>query len=1229
MEEQAAESLDGSSIKPVSSLRSHFEQMASLKPRPPPPPGPKPITPQPTGNGISKGPRNIARPISVQPEAEEVGFGDALRAARGREQDIVEPGLRPPRTIPANMSPSPTRSPRPRPLSKIPPAVTIQPPQSPPKTNTLNLVLPGTPSYLQTESPMTASPGVSSPRSIRIPTQPNTPLLESGRSPKMYPSQPPSPPPPRRSGEFRREAAHEVREAPSKPKPPPVNRAEKPKISSRPLSMSFRREATTLQQPGPLSAVDKTSPFSTPPSSGSSPEHEFPEPVPLRSRNVFEQRVETFPTAHKSFDPPPLHPSVVNRRKDQEINGLNRGLISPQTTGDQRPTLPSRPQAVPDPMKARGLRDMMPPPARPSLDRTRPPTIKTNSIPEGGHATPPKRVFSQPIDKPSPQFQTQRSHGRSMTVSSPRTPIEFRNPAVHIEPRHSMDTSSLAPSTKEPTYSGPGEYPDISRINRRLPEQAKLAHQIPTKYDTRILDICGEYVCTTGHFTRVWSLVDGAPLASIVHAEGIKMMSIAFKPMPSVEDEGKRLWLGSNTGEISEVDVDSQSIVITKANVHTRRDIIKIYRHVNEMWTLDDGGSLNLWAPNSEGTPTLEGNPRQSFRVPKGHTFSTVIGDELWYATGKELRVYVASRDTQQWLALQCTQKQENSGDITSGAILEPQSDKVYIGHTDGKVSIYSRRDYSCLGVVNVSVYKITSLAGAGGYLWTGFSTGQVYIYDTTNPNWVVQKEWQAHHDPVVKMIADPGSCWTLERSNVVSLGQDNMIRVWDGLLQDDWIENQMQSQEPEYATFTPIKALVMTWNAGATKPTTLRNKPDDDAFFGNLLGSSGVPDLLIFGFQELVDLEDKKTMTKTFFKSKKKDPTSEHEHMSRAYREWRAFITASMDNFIPGEIYQLLHTASLVGLFTCIFVRAPLHGRIKCLSAVEVKRGMGGLHGNKGALIVRFNLDDTSMCFINCHLAAGQTQTKDRNADIAAILESSLLPPVASPPAAEKDNKVLHNYIGGGDGSMVMDHEICILNGDLNYRIDTMGRETVVRDVKSHNLGKLLDRDQLIASKRKHPWFKLRAFSESPITFAPTYKYDVGTDNYDSSEKKRAPAWCDRVLFRGGQKIQELDYRRHEVRVSDHRPVTAKFEILTKKVHINKRAMKLAECLKQQADRKQRLTREARLYYLTTYLGFTAAYAKPIIAARERLEAENLIGMEKDREQGRKRNEYQQQMAR
>jgi endonuclease/exonuclease/phosphatase family metal-dependent hydrolase len=367
-----------------------------------------------------------------------------------------------------------------------------------------------------------------------------------------------------------------------------------------------------------------------------------------------------------------------------------------------------------------------------------------------------------------------------------------------------------------------------------------------------------------------------------------------------------------------------------------------------------------------------------------------------------------------------------------------------------------------------------------------------------------------------------------------------------------------LQEHDVEYCDFNEFTATLMTWNAGACKPSSLRHDQIDDNFFREFLTTADAPDIFIFGFQELVDLEDKKMTAKSFFKAAKKhkdkdkDKEQSHHHderMSHQYRAWFNHLARCIDENIT-ETYQSLHTANLIGLFTCIFVKDSFRNRVSNLDSAQIKTGMGGLHGNKGALVVRFLVDDSSICLLNCHLAAGQSHTGNRNKDLAVILDSA---PLSS--LANAKDVPLDAIAAGGDGSMALDHEVCILAGDLNYRIDSMPRDAVVAAIRSHSLSTLLARDQLLGSRRRNPGHRLRGWEEKPITFAPTYKYDVGTDNYDTSEKKRSPAWCDRILYRGLGRVKMDSYRRWESpKTSDHRPVSGQFRIRVKTVLPEKR---------------------------------------------------------------------------
>ncbi|KAM3417492.1 hypothetical protein BST61_g5735 [Cercospora zeina] len=818
--------------------------------------------------------------------------------------------------------------------------------------------------------------------------------------------------------------------------------------------------------------------------------------------------------------------------------------------------------------------------------------ITKSALPQGFSASPVSATATGPPAIPAPR----RSVDVRRSLDTRRGPAPPPPPAV-VHRGYDVQEEVIPFSSGEQGLAL-SEYPDGTRTNRRAPKFKSRPWQIPTEYDTRLFAVCGEIICTTGYITKVWNFKTGEQLLHMEHRENMKVTSVVFKPSPDIEGEGNRIWIGTNSGDIHEIDVPSEQIIKSRSAAHTRREVIRMFRYASELWTLDDSGELLVWKPANKGMPSLD-SQYNNWRVPKGHTFSIACGKQLWIATGKDIRVFAPSAlsETEFQLTRQSL-SQPGTGDVTAGAALDHRQDLIYFGHSDGKVSVYNRRDFSCQAVVNVSVYRIACMAGVGEYLWAGYSTGMAYVYDTSTTPWVVKKDWKAHEKQICSIIADPSAMWKMGRLNVITLGLDNLLRIWDGMLQEDWLDARMQTRDSEFCTFRELTAAVLTWNAGASKPSHLQQSREDNDFFRDYLTARQAPDIFIFGFQELVDLEDKKVTAKSFFKSKKKEP-DEQQHMSHQYRAWRDYLGKCLDDFVPTNTsFTLLHTASMVGLFTCIFVRSSERNRIRNVHASEVKRGMGGHHGNKGAIIVRMVLDDSSICMVNCHLAAGQTQTMHRNNDIAEILESSTLPsyPLNSGELAEHSDV----FASGGDGSMVMDHEICILNGDLNYRIDTMGRDSVIKHVQQGNLARLLERDQLLLSRRKNPGFRLRAFQESPINFAPTYKYNVHTDEYDTSEKRRSPAWCDRILYRGLGKVKMEEYRRwDQIRVSDHRPVSGRLRLRVKTVDPDKREIIWKKCVKEYESVQQRIARAAQLEYLINTLGLSQKEAVTALQGR------------------------------
>ena len=96
--------------------------------------------------------------------------------------------------------------------------------------------------------------------------------------------------------------------------------------------------------------------------------------------------------------------------------------------------------------------------------------------------------------------------------------------------------------------------------------------------------------------------------------------------------------------------------------------------------------------------------------------------------------------------------------------------------------------------------------------------------------------------------------------------------------------------------------------------------------------------------------------------------------------------------------------------------------------------------------------------------------------------------------------------------GRHVLSHDYVFWCGDFNYRIN-MARAEVKELVSKQDWSELLAADQLRCEHSAGNTFQ--GFTEGPITFAPTYKYDLFSDDYDTSEKARVPAWTDRILWK------------------------------------------------------------------------------------------------------------------
>ncbi|KAG4997662.1 hypothetical protein JHK82_028431 [Glycine max] len=415
-----------------------------------------------------------------------------------------------------------------------------------------------------------------------------------------------------------------------------------------------------------------------------------------------------------------------------------------------------------------------------------------------------------------------------------------------------------------------------------------------------------------------------------------------------------------------------------------------------------------------------------------------------------------------------------------------------------------------------------------GMQIWVGYVSGTVQVLDLKGN---LIGGWVAHGSPIVKMTVGAGY--------VFALANHGGIRGWNitspGPL-DSILRSELGGKEFLYTKIENIKILSGTWNVGQGKASL----DSLTSWLGSVVSDVS---LVVVGLQEV-------EMGAGFLAMSAAKETVGLEGSSVG-QWWLDMIGKTLDE---GSTFERIGSRQLAGLVIAVWVKTNIRFHVGDVEVAAVPCGFGRAIGNKVSVLKIFegnqklgvmHFSTTLVSHATCHGATLNAMpwryllfvsvfvvlTIDMGGDVYAVgRRNADFDHVYRTMSFSRPTNLLNTTAAGTSSSVptfrgtnsaegmpeLSEADMVVFLGDFNYRLDDISYDEARDFVSQRCFDWLRERDQLRAEMEAGNVFQ--GMREAVITFPPTYKFErhqAGLAGYDSGEKKRIPAWCDRILYR------------------------------------------------------------------------------------------------------------------